>query len=162
MRTELDAAAEAHGSSEFKSIGSFESGRDVGSIRAAMVAVNGAMWQRGNGRRRRHHGHARAKVAGFAVGVVNARAGAAVRTNIVVGVRRYRALMLMFVVTEVLLGSNLSFMRTHRCSSRPDQLEGKHEQHESDDGPATHWRAFYWMNYEPANYSAISGRRVGG
>ncbi len=51
--------------------------------------------------------------------------------------------MLVFVVPKVLLGSSLGFVRAHRCSSRPDQLEREHEEHESDDGPATHGGGFY-------------------
>jgi hypothetical protein len=143
MQTELDAAVGSRGSIEFKSIRSFESGRYVRAVPAAVVAVNGAVWQGNEGRRWRNYGRAGAKVARFAVGVVHARSGATAHSIVAAWGHRSRALMPVFVVPEVLFGCGVSFVRTHGRSRRPNQLKREHEQHEDDDGPTAHGTGFY-------------------
>lgn len=138
MQTELDAAVGSRGSSEFKSIGSFESGGDVRAVPAAVVAVNRTVWQGNEERRWRDHGRTGAEVAGFAVGVVSTRIGAAVYSAVDAGGRRRRAPMPVFVVPKVHFGGGLGFVCTHGRSRRPNQLEREHEQHEDENGPLAH------------------------
>lgn len=128
MQTELDAAAEAHGSREFESIRSFRPGRNVGAVSAGGVTCQCALLQPHEAARRGGQRGVAGQLAAGAVGVDRCRAGRFAVISDCGGC--ITTFVLVLVVSQVLRLVGAGFVRAVGRGCSPDHLQRQKHHHD--------------------------------